>query len=104
MELKEVIDGLGRSFDEFKKTNDELLKAKADGKAIADVEAKLAKINDDIAKFSELKAALDAIEKKLNRPGAAGEADPAKAEHKAAFGKFLRKGIDDGLGELQQKG
>ena len=103
MELKEVIDGLGRSFEEFKKTNDELLKAKADGKAIADVEAKLAKINDDIAKFSELKAALDAIEKKLNRPGAAGEADPAKAEHKAAFGKFLRKGIDDGLGELQQK-
>lgn len=103
MELKEVIDGLGRSFEEFKKTNDELLKAKADGKAIADVEAKLAKINDDIAKFSELKAALDTIEKKLNRPGAAGEVDPAKAEHKAAFGKFLRKGIDDGLGELQQK-
>lgn len=103
MELKEVIDGLGRSFEEFKKTNDDLLKAKADGKAIADVEAKLAKINDDIAKFSELKAALDAIEKKLNRPGAAGETDPTKAEHKAAFGKFLRKGIDDGLGELQQK-
>lgn len=103
MELKEVIDGLGRSFEEFKKTNDELLKAKADGKSIAAIEAKLEKINGDIANFSELKATLDDVEKKLNRPAAAGETDPAKAEHKAAFGKFLRKGIDDGLGELQQK-
>ncbi len=103
MDLKEVIDGLGRSFEEFKKTNDELLKAKADGKTVADFEAKLSKINQDIAQFSELKSALDQIEKKLNRPSAAGEGDPAKAEHKAAFGKFLRKGIDDGLGELQQK-
>lgn len=103
MELKEVIDGLGRSFEEFKKTNDEMLKAKADGKTVADFEAKLSKINEEIAKFSDLKSALDGIEKKLNRPGAAGEGDPAKAEHKAAFGKFLRKGVDDGLGELQQK-
>jgi HK97 family phage major capsid protein len=103
MELKEVIDGLGRSFEEFKKTNDELLKAKADGKAIGDLEAKLAKINDELGKVADIKTAIDQVEKKLNRPGAAGEGDPAKAEHKAAFGKFLRKGVDDGLGEMQQK-
>lgn len=103
MELKEVIDGLGRSFDEFKKTNDELLKAKADGKVVSDFEAKLAKMNEEIEKFSGLKSALDQVEKKLNRPGAADGGDPSKAEHKAAFGKFIRKGVDDGLGELQQK-
>lgn len=103
MELKEVIDGLGRSFEEFKKTNDEMLKAKADGKSVEAFEAKLAKINADLSSLSELKAAVEAMEKKMGRPGATGDVDPDKAEHKAAFGKFLRKGIDDGLGELQQK-
>lgn len=99
-QLKELLQKQGDAFEEFKKTNDERLKAKADGKSIEAYEAKLSKINED---FCNIRNALDAIEKKMNRPGAAGSDDPAKAEHKAAFSKFLRKGIDDGLGELQQK-
>ena len=101
--IKDLLQKQGETFEAFKKTNDEMLKAKADGKAVADFEAKLAKINADLTSMSELKAALDQIEKKLNRPGAAGSGDPIKEEHKQAFGKFVRKGIDDGLGELQQK-
>lgn len=99
-QLKDLLQKQGETFEAFKKTNDERLQAKADGKSIAEHEAKLAKINSD---FDSIKSAIDAVEKKLNRPGAAGEGDPAKAEHKAAFGKFMRKGVEDGLGELQQK-
>lgn len=102
-QLKELLQKQGIAFEEFKKTNDDMLKAKADGKSVEAFEAKLSKINGDLASVAELKTALEQVEKKLNRPGAAGEADPAKAEHKAAFGKFVRKGADDGLGELQQK-
>lgn len=101
--LKDLLQKQGEAFEEFKKTNDARLQAKADGKSVEAYEAKLSKINEELGKISELKSALDAIEKKMGRPGAAGDVDPAKAEHKAAFGKFLRKGVDDGLGELQQK-
>lgn len=102
-DIKKILDDQGKAFEEFKSTNDALIKAKADGKSVGDLEAKLAKIDTDLSKLADLKAAVDQVEKKLNRPGATGEGDPAKAEHKAAFGKFVRKGIDDGLGELQQK-
>lgn len=102
-ELKSLLENQGKAFEEFKRTNDELVKAKADGKAVGDLEAKLSKINTELGSIAELKAAIEQVEKKLNRPGAANAGDPVKAEHKAAFGKFMRKGIDDGLGELQQK-
>ena len=101
--LKDLLQKQGEAFEEFKKTNDARLQAKADGKSVEAYEAKLSKINEELSKIGDLKSEFDALIKKLNRPGAAGEADPAKAEHKAAFGKFLRKGVDDGLGELQQK-
>lgn len=101
--LLELLEKQGKAFDEFKKTNDELVKAKADGKAVGDLEAKLKKINDDLGSIAEMKTTIEQIQKKLNRPGAADGGDPVKAEHKQAFGKFLRKGVEDGLGELQQK-
>lgn len=98
--LKDLLQKQGEAFEEFKKTNDQRLQAKADGKSIEAYEAKLSKINED---FNSIRSAIDTIEKKMGRPGAAGDVDPAVAEHKAAFGKFIRKGVDDGLGELQQK-
>lgn len=98
--LKDLLEKQGKVFDEFKKTNDELLNTKADGKAVADFEAKLAKLNTAL---DENQAQLKAFEKLAARPGTGGTIDPAKAEHKAAFTKFLRKGIDDGLGALQTK-
>ena len=101
--IKEILQKQGSAFEEFKRTNDELLKAKADGKGVEALEAKLSKINEDLGKIADLKSAVQELEKKMNRPGAAGDADPIKAEHKQAFGRFLRKGIDDGLGELQAK-
>ena len=102
-ELKDILQKQGEAFEQFKQANDAMIKAKADGKSVEAFEAKLSKINDDLGKIADLKAAVQELEKKMNRPGAAGEADPIKAEHKQAFGRFMRKGIEDGLGELQAK-
>lgn len=98
--LTELLEKQGQAFQEFKTTNDELIKAKADGKAVADLEAKLSKLN---TAFDDTQAQLKALEKRQGRPGTGGEIDPAKAEHKAAFGAFLRKGDDGNLADLQKK-
>ena len=105
METKEIADLIqkqGEAFEEFKKTNDSLIQAKADGKSVAELQEKLDRINADMA--AQSKAFAD-LEKKANRPGAG--ADPEitaeQAEYRKAFGQFLRKGRDDGLEELQIK-
>jgi len=67
-QLADTIEKLGQAWEEHRKTNDELLKAKAEGKAVADLEAKLDKIGKDMDALTELKDQFDAIEKKLNRP------------------------------------
>jgi len=102
-ELKDILQKQGEAFEQFKQANDAMIKAKADGKSVEAFEAKLSKINDDLGKIADLKAAVQELEKKMNRPGAAGDADPIKAEHKQAFARFMRKGVEDGLGELQAK-
>ena len=102
-ELKDILQKQGEAFEQFKQANDAMIKAKADGKSVEAFEAKLSKINEDLGKIADLKSTIQELEKKMNRPGASGEADPIKAEHKQAFGRFLRKGIEDGLGELQAK-
>lgn len=79
----------------FKKTNDQLMQAKADGKAVSDLEEKVAKIN----------ANLGAVETALRRsPQMADQKiEAGNAEHKAAFMGFVRKGADAGLEAIQRK-
>ena len=104
LEMKDItklLNEQGKAFEEFKKANDERLQAKADGKAVGDFEAKLGKLNDVM---DAIKEQVKEIEKKAGRPGTGGgDGDPARAEHKQAFSKFLRKGDDDGLAALQAK-
>lgn len=98
--IKDLLEKQGTAFEEFKKTNDERLKAKADGNAVSDFDAKLSKLNTALdATQEEMKA----LQKRAARPGTGGDIDPAKAEHKAAFGNFLRKGDDGNLLDLQKK-
>ena len=102
-DLKDLLQKQGNAFEEFKATNDQLIKAKADGKSVESLEAKLAKIDAELGKIADVKSEIEALEKRMNRPGAPGEADKARAEHKAAFQKFMRKGDDSNLGDLQRK-
>lgn len=101
-ELKKLLEQQGAAFDEFKKANDERLKAvEAKGWAPADLEQKVATVNDELTKLGK---AIDEIAKAQNRPKeAAEEKNAAAAEHKQALNKFLRKGDDNGLSEIEKK-
>jgi HK97 family phage major capsid protein len=57
-------------------------------------------------KLTKLNDRIDELETKMNRTGSAGqpsEQEKAKGEHRKAFERFVRKGNDAGLAELQQK-
>lgn len=68
IEIKRLIEDQGKAWDDFKKTNDELIAAKADGKAVGEIETKLAKISEDLDKLSEIRSQFEEVEKKLGRP------------------------------------
>jgi HK97 family phage major capsid protein len=101
-EIKDLLHKQGVAFEELKKANDEMLKAKADGKSVAEMQEKLDKINAD---FAAQKKQYDELEKKAFRPkdGADNFLTDDQKEHRKAFNRYLRKGHDSGLIELQQK-
>jgi len=80
MELKDIAQTLedqGKAFKAFREANDELIKAKAEGKAVADLTAKVEKISASLDKLDDAKAAIDDLMKKANRPQTEGEAKAA---------------------------
>lgn len=84
IEIKRVIDEQGEAFAQFKKANDALIAAKAEGKALGDLEAKVAKLGESLDKLSEQKAAIDELLLKAARPGGLNGGDSKEAEAKAA--------------------
>lgn len=101
MELKDIAQTLqeqGEAFTAFKKANDELIKAKAEGKAVADLEAKVAKLSEALDTLSDAKAAIEELQKKANRPDTGTDnAAKALAEEVKQFNIALR-------GDLQLRG
>lgn len=102
-EMKGILNDLGKAFAEYKSANDARLDelAKSSGQA-GELEAKLAKIE---AELQAREARISELEARANRPGlgAVTPEDTANREHKVAFGKFVRKGVTDGLADLQVK-
>jgi HK97 family phage major capsid protein len=99
--VKEAIEALGHDWQEFKSANDALLKAKADGESVAELESKVDRINSAITDAEARKAAAEADRKSLieridqleaslqnHKPGSA--VDQAKAKHRQLFDAFLR--------------
>jgi HK97 family phage major capsid protein len=106
-ELKSIIEAQGRAFEEFKTTNDALIKAKAEGKAVGDLEAKLAKLDGDMSNMSELKSQFDALAAKVNRPNLGNESQDTAKEVKA-FNQMRKAAAGQGstvadIGEDQYK-
>ena len=74
----------------IQKTNDELIKAKADGKAVSDIEAKLAKISTDMDNIAEVKAQVEDLMKKMQRPAADAKDVEALASEVKSFNSMMR--------------
>jgi HK97 family phage major capsid protein len=92
IEVKKLIEQQGQAWEDFKKTNDEILKAKADGKAFGDLETKLAKISTDMDKLTELKNQIEEVMTKLQREEATGgtKATEALAVEVKQFNAMIR--------------
>lgn len=101
-DISELLQKQGHIFEEFKKSNDDRLKAiESKGYAPADLTEKVDKLNEAMSKLD--KEILE-VQKKANRiPMPAGEMTPEQQEYKTAFNKYLRKGIDHGLADMQRK-
>ncbi len=101
MELKDIAQTLqdqGEAFSAFKKANNELLAAKAEGKAFGDLEVKVAKLSDALDKFEDAKTAIEELQKKANRPDVGTDnAGKALADECKSFNIGLR-------GDLQLRG
>lgn len=103
-DLPRVVDELGRAFQEFKSANDERLKKVEKGAPTGDIEVKLGNLDKALTDLGDYKATIDELVKKSARGGLGGNGQSAEqAEHKQAFGRFMRKGVEDGLAELEAK-
>lgn len=81
-EVKTLIQAQGEAWEEFKKANDALLKAKAEGKAVGDLETKVSTINGAIDKLQEQ---LDTVQKIAQRPAADADGDQKLADEVKSF-------------------
>lgn len=107
--VADALDKIAGAFDEYKKTNDARIEAVKAGNSTADLDAKLAKMDEHIEAMQEAKSKLEKIEAKLARPGALdggrqeGETKES-AEYRQAFMAWVRNPSDvRATGELQQK-
>lgn len=67
--VADAIEKIATAFDEYKKTNDARIEAVKSGSSTADMDAKLAKIDEHINGLTEMKSKLERMETKLARPG-----------------------------------
>lgn len=101
-EIKSAIEESGKAFDEFKKTNDERLKAIKDGNETKakELDVKLAKIDTDLSNSTKLKKELEIeqqnqrerieeLEAKAKTPGKTAS-EVRKDEYKGAFLGWVR--------------
>jgi HK97 family phage major capsid protein len=93
--VADSIDKIATAFDEYKKTNDSRLEAIKAGKGTADLDAKLARMDEHIDSISEAKSKLEKLEAKMARPGIIHDAlkdttSKEEAEHRSAFNNWVR--------------
>jgi len=105
IELKDINDALtnqGHIFEEFKKKNDERLAAiESQGYAPADLTEQVDRLSAAMTKLD--KEVLE-FQKKAGRPNiGGGDMTEEQRDYKTAFNRFLRKGDETGLAELQRK-
>ncbi len=99
-EVKDLLEQQHKAFEEFKQVNDRILEAKAEGKAVSEMEAKLAKTDAEIVRLSK---EMDDLVKKGRLDATSNASEKVAEEHKAAWLQWVRKGAEDGLEDLEKK-
>lgn len=100
-EIKNAVEALAKSVEDFRAV-DRDYKSRAE----AEIREAREKASAAIDAAEAAKKAAEEATKKAARAtvgGSAGDANVDKAEHKKAFGAFLRKGIETGLADLERK-
>lgn len=95
MEIKDIatmLEERKKAYDELQKTVTELAAAKADGKAVGDLTAKVETLSKACDQFDEIKTAVEDLQKKANRPQTDGEIKAAAdlGEEVKQFNLMLR--------------
>jgi HK97 family phage major capsid protein len=101
LELSKIIQKQGEAWEQHKATNDEILKAKADGKAVGLLEEKLAKIAADMDKLISLRSDFDNLMLKMQRP--TFEAEDAKGAEELRLFNIALKSFKPTAPDYDQK-
>jgi HK97 family phage major capsid protein len=103
-DINDLIEKQGRAFEEFKKANDDRLKAvESKGYVPADTVEKVEKLNTELSQLSKEMAEIMKKSNRRNVGGGDGELTQDQEEHKQAFSEYFRKGRDNGLHDLEKK-
>jgi HK97 family phage major capsid protein len=89
-EVKKIIEDQGHAWEEFKKANNELIKAKAEGKAVAELEQKVDAINGALEKFSDERKKIEDFMVKMTSPGSVQAEDKDAAAELKNFNLIMR--------------
>lgn len=96
--VAEALDKINEAFSEYRRTNDERIEAIRKGHGTAELDAKLARMDEVIDSLSEQKKKLEELERRAQRPGAGaggGEGQMPEAEaYRAAFNGWVRNPTD----------
>lgn len=90
LEVKSLIEKQGQAWEEFKKTNNEIIAKKAEGKAVADLEEKLATISDAMDKYSEDRKAIEDFMAKMTAPSGGSQQDNDLVAEVKSFNLMMR--------------
>lgn len=91
-QIEDGFEGIKKEFEDYKKENDARLEKVEKGRGTADFDEKLSKFDEALEKQEKR---IEEMQTALNRPQNGGdkkEAEELKAEKKAAYEKFMRKG------------
>ena len=90
-EIKSLLDAQGHAWEEFKKANNELIKAKAEGKAVESLEAKVETIGKAMDDFDDKKKSFEDFMAKVTAPGySVNPEDRAEQEEMKSFNTYMR--------------
>lgn len=108
-DIAKTLDGINTAFEEYKSANDARIKAIAEGKGTAELDAKLAKMDEHIESLNEQKKRLEQLQTRASRPGAgatgADASEPEAEAYKSAFFAWVRNPTDhQRTAAIQQRG